>query len=114
MLGVKLSDGRHDHLTAPRHCPAAAWMEGTAARTLEGTGDRPLDCDQSLSRRFPQARYSPKKVHRVGMFWIAKDLAHGSIFHDLSEVHNGNRIGDLCDHAQIVCDEHDSHADAFL
>src|SRR5688500_2899648 len=114
MLIVQVGDSRHVHFAAARDHLTAAWMEWTPAGALERTGDRALDRDQALPRSLAQARHRPQEVHGVGVFWIAEDLAHRTIFHHLPKVHNGNRIGDLRNHTQIVSDKHNSHAQACL
>ncbi len=114
MLIVQLGDGGHVNLAASRHRTAAARMERAAAGSLEGAGDRAFDRDQALPGGLAQARHSPQEVHGIRMLGVAEDLAYRSILHHLSEIHDGDRVSDLRDHTQIVSDEHDRHAQAFL
>src|SRR5215207_1968148 len=114
MLIVKVSEDWHVNLASARHHPAAAWMEWTPTGSLEGTGDRAFDRDQTLPRSFAKAGYRPQEVYSIGVLGVSEDLAHRAIFHHLPKVHDGNRISDLRNHTEIVSDKHNSHAQAFL
>src|SRR5688572_22878623 len=87
MLIAHLGDGRHVNLASSRHHAAATWMERTPAGSLEGTGDRSFNRDQTLPRGLAQARHRPQKVHGVRVLGVAEDLAHRSILYDLAEIH---------------------------
>ena len=114
MMIIHLGDSGHNHIASSFHRAAAARMKRASAGSIEGTGDRPFDRDQALSRGLSQARHRSQKVHSVWMLGIAQDLAHRSILYHLPEIHDSDRICDLGDHAQVVRDKHDSHPQAFL
>src|SRR6266508_1739776 len=114
MLIVQLSDGRHMNLAPSYHGTAAARMEGATAGSLERTGDRAFDRDQALPGGLAQARHGSQEIHGVRVLGVAEDLAHRSILHHLSEVHDGDRVSYLRNDSQIVSDKHHRHADALL
>lgn len=114
MLIADLRDRWHDYFTEPGHGAAATRMEWAAGGSFEGTGDRSLDRDQPLPGCLPQAGHSSQEVYRVGMFGVAQDLAHRSVFHHLSEIHDRYSVSDLCDHTEVVSNEHHRHAQPLL
>src|SRR5215212_3156396 len=114
MLSIQLSKGRHFNLAPPCHSAAAAWMERAPTRSFEGAGDRSFNRDQALSRGLAEARHGSQEVHCVRVLGVTEDLADRSILHYLSEIHDGYRVSDLRNHTQVVSDEHNRHAQAFL
>src|SRR6185436_7815074 len=114
MLIVELCDRRHLNLAPSRHRAATTRMKRAAARSFEGAGDRSLDRNQTLSGGLAQTWDCPQKIHSVWVLGVAEDLAHGSVFDYLTEIHDGNGVSDLCDHTQIMGDKHNRHAQAFL
>src|SRR6266540_2030351 len=114
VLIVQLSEDWHVNLTSSRHHAAAARMEWAPAGSLEGAGNRSFNSDQALPRGLAQAWHGPQEIHGVGVLRVAQNLPYRSILHHLSEIHNGDRVGNLGDDSQIVSDEHYRHADPLL
>src|SRR6266516_3303880 len=106
MLIVQLSQDRHMNLAPSLHCAAAARMKWAPTGSLEGTGNRSFDRDQTLPRGLAQARHSSQKIHGVRVLGVTEDFAYRPILYNLSEVHDGDCVGDLCDDSQIVSDKH--------
>ena len=114
MLIVQLGDSWHVNLAPSWHHTAAPRMERAPGGSLEWAGNRTFNCDQALTRALAQTRHRPQEVHGVRVLWVAEDLAHRSILHHLTKVHNSNCVRDLRDHTQIVRDKHDRHTQPFL
>src|SRR6188474_3729588 len=102
MLIVQVGEGWHVNLAPTRHHPTTARMERTPTGSLERAGYRAFNRDQALSRGLAQTRHRPQEVHGIGVLGVAEDLAHRSILHHLTKVHDGDRVSNLRNDAQIV------------
>ena len=69
-----------------------------------------LDHVQLLGPRAAHAGNGLQKCARIGMLRVAKQLAHRCLFDHLSAIHHHDAIRDARDHAQIMGDPDDRHA----
>src|SRR5262245_56609521 len=92
----------------------AAGMELAARRKPERVGDGALDHVEALSLLGRERRPRLEKAVRVRVERMGEELLHGRVLHDLRRVHDGDVVGELGHHAQVVGDDHDRHAEFRL
>ncbi len=112
MAGRERIERRHG-IGATRSRARAAVAKAAAGRPLERRGDRALDRDQPVLPAV-QARDRAQQRIGVGMPRRAEQLEHVRGLDDAAGIHHRDPVGDLGDHAEIVGDHHDRHAELAL
>ena len=112
-------DGRaREDRAAARHRRSGSRARATVAkaaagRPVERRGDRALDRDQPVLPAI-EARDRAQQRIGVGMPRRAEQLEHVRGLDDAAGIHHRDPVGDLGDHAEIVGDHHDRHAELAL
>ena len=60
------------------------------------------------------AGHGTEQGARIRMLRVVEDGVHGSLLHHAAQVHDGDLVAHLGDHAQVVGDQDDGHAFAPL
>ena len=107
---------RRYFLVATVHSIRAAGVERTAGRRIGRTGNIPLEEDLHPGGLDHGIRNRSRALQGpgVGMTGIAVQIVHVGQFHDVAEVHDGDPVGNMADHAQIVGDEEVREAQEVL
>ena len=82
-------------------------------RLVVGAGHRAFDGGEPLAVDV-EARDRAQQADRVGVLGIGKQVGHIGALDDLAGVHHQHLVGDLGDHAEIVGDDQDRHAEPAL
>ena len=92
----------------------AALEEAALVRHIDGRSDLALDGDALLL--YAQLGNGDGGQQRlgIGVQGIGKQLLGGRFFHDLAQVHDGDIIGEVVDHSQVVGDEDIGEPQLFL
>ena len=59
-------------------------------------------------------RNSSEQRPRVGVLGVAEDGTDGALFDNPAQIHDGDAVGRLGDHRQLVCDEDHGEAELLL
>src|SRR5579859_4468769 len=89
---------------ATLRCMETARMEMAAVRRRKRRRNFALNRFE-LPFAVRQARHLRKERNRVGMLRIGKELDSRRGFDDTAQIHDGDAIADVLDHAEIVTDE---------
>ena len=111
-LGAELAQRRRLGVAAPVG-EGAARREAAALGLLVGAGHRALDRRQPLALDV-EARDRAQKADRVGVLRIGEQGIDRRLLDDLAGVHHQHVVGHLGDHAEIVGDDQDRHAEPSL
>ena len=109
MLGAERTQRRRLGVAAPVG-ERAARREAAALGLTVGAGHRALDGRQPLALDV-EARDRAQQADRVGMLRIGEQGVDRRALDDLAGVHHQHVVGDLGDHAEIVGDDQDRHAE---
>ena len=94
-----------------RICPAlvdgvaAARMEITAWRWMRRVGDLALQKDSLRAEAWVRLRHGGEQSLGIGMFWLLEEGRCTGNFDDLANVHDGDAVTDMLNHAEVVGDE---------
>ena len=61
-----------------------------------------------------RVRRARKQALGVGVALVSEEIVHRSLFDDAAAIHDDDVMGDLGDHAEVVGDEQDRHAELSL
>jgi len=94
----------------------AAGMETASTRRVDRTWHvaRKHDALPAVAGTDLRDRHRGEKGLCIGMHGALIKLVGWGELDDLSEIHNGDPIGDVTDNTQVVCDEHVGEAKGFL
>ena len=112
MAGRERIERRHG-IGAARSRARATVAKAAAGRPVERRGDRALDRDQPVLLAI-EARDRAQQRIGVGVPRRAEQLEHVRGLDDAAGIHHRDPVGDLGDHAEIVGDHHDRHAELAL
>ena len=94
---------------------AAAGVEPAAGRRVGGAGHVALEHDPLAPREVGiRDRHRREQRLRVGMHRRRADVLRRPDLDHLAEVHDGDPVGDLADHREVVGDEHVGRAELVL
>src|ERR1019366_1062393 len=93
---------------------SASGMEGATRRSVERVGNRPADGRKFHLRHRVDAWNGLKQSLRIRVFRIVKNVIDLSLLDHSTQVHDDDVVGHLCDHAEVVRDEHDGHSPFLL
>ena len=84
----------------------SAYENGSPMGGLIGVGTSPSRTTRSFLHRIGNRNGADQRL-RIGMLRIQTDLFRGSDFHELSQIHHADPVGNLLDHRNGVRDEKD-------
>ena len=93
------------------------WCEQALLRLLglrveHGPGNAAqLAFDAVVARWLRNAREQPGSV---GVTRVLEEISYRRLFDDLAGIHDGDTVGDACDHSKVVADEQDARVDTVL
>src|SRR6266849_5304556 len=96
------------------HEVGASRMERAPRGAVVRMRDGALDDGQARANARLDARHGAEQSPRVGMLGLVEDGVHGPLLDDPPQIHDGDLVAHLRDHAQVVRDEDDGHALALL
>ena len=92
-------------LLAAGHAVGAAGVELAALGRVGGRGNGAFQHDAvHLDRRVRHGNGGEERL-RVGVERITEDVRFRAVFHQVAEIHDADRVGDMLNHGQIVADE---------
>ena len=112
MLGAERAQRRRLGVAAPVG-ERAARREAAALGLMVGAGHRALDGRQPLALAV-EPRDRAQQAERVGLLRLGEQRIDRRSFDDLAGVHHQHVVGHLGDHAEIVGDDQDRHAEPAL
>ena len=98
----------------PVLCHFTSRMKRTPLQLRIGIGHGPHD---RLQPRLSRPAHSRDRLHqrlRIGVFGMFKNLLCRRVFHNAPHIHHRNLICHFCNHAQIVCNQHNRHKKFIL
>ena len=96
------------------HAVGAAGMELAASRRIRRGGNGALQHDTIHLHRGIRHRDGRKQGLGVGVQRVAEDVLRSAVLHQIAQIHDAHRVGDVFHHGQIVGDEEIRQVVLFL
>src|SRR5690606_19866426 len=95
------------------YCEITAWREAAARRQLVRLRHHAADGGQFFAGG-RALRERAQECCRIWVRWLGEEVLRRADLHGLARIHDGHIVAEVCDHAEVVCDEQHCHAELGL